>query len=377
MNHAIRIEAVDRGQPIELTEVINFQMTMDMLEFADQFSFEIPFDKTIYDAATLDSLIRIWVDDVPTLTGFVDTVERSGSRNGSMLAVSARDRGGRLVDESAPLKKFLNMDIVQLAEAMTKPWFKEVSLSNARNRDLLRGRRARKARAFKEPAIGRRRDLGVKVEPGESRISVLQRFLEQADLLAWSSGDGETFVIGKPNYDQGIQYRFFAPGENSSRMQDGNVLSYNHRQDASDRFAKVVVCGSSNGDSVNYGKRVTSRRGVSEDSTGTFKFPKTLIIQDDDIRTRAQAHRRAAREMALLNAAGETLSLEVQGWGQTKAGQGAPALFAFDTLALWEDEGAGVSGDWYVTRIDFSEDKNSGQIANLTLVPKGTELRIS
>lgn len=371
--HEVRIETPG-FPPRPLRDVLEFEVTNDMLEFADSFSMRLPFDVEVWDMVSLDAPVELYIDGSRVLTGFVDRRERQVGKFANEIRITGRDKGGRLVDDRAPLVSFKGLGILQLAEAMVDGIFPTVSLANTLNRQLIRGRAATKAPTAGEPIFDVFREAPKKVEPGETRAEVLRHALEEADLLAWSSADGKEFIVGKPNHAQAAQWRFAVAGPGGRSAT--NVLEAMYVEDNTDRYSEITACGSSKGSSFNYGPNVTRRRATVE-GAGNFTIPKRLLIPDDDIRSAAQAKERAEREQRLRDSGGTLLELSVPGWSQAMRGVGIPAIYAFDTIATWEDEEAEISGAYLVTRVVFRETKDEGQVAFLSMVPKGTELSIS
>ncbi len=387
-------------EPVEL-EVVN-----DMLELADPFSFSIPFTPAAWDLCRKDAEVQVTIDDSCVLTGYIEDRGKTTSRGGSLIEVRGLDKGGRLA-EAAPLKSFVGEDIAGLVLELVSPWFDSVTLSNARNREVIRGS-GRKARALAEPALldfGRHtgkkltgkssltsamssKNLRRKVEPDESRAEVILALLEQAGWLAWSAADGSEFFVGLPNYDQEPQWRFFLAGPASARTGEANVTEADYLESLAERFAMVEVCGSGKGNVTSYAAAMRFR-GVALDNEETadgtgreFIRPKKLRVSDNDIRNAAEAYARAVREMRLRDSRGQSLEISVPGFGQEYAGAssagnpfGAPAIFACDTMASFEDEEGPGSGAWMLTRVEFRHNKSSGQTSRLSLVPQGTELR--
>lgn len=384
--HEVRV-ALGTDQLFPQTSALCEQVdvTCDMLAFADEFTLGFPFTREYWELTAPDSEVQVYVDDVRILTGFVDDQRKVTSREeGSSIRITGRDKGGRLVDESAPLVKYAGLGILDLAVPVVAPWFTTVSLSNARNRQLIRGRGRRLAAAAGEPPIITDRKAEKKVEPGESRADVLGHFLDEAGLLAWSSADGREFIVGKPNHDQAPQWRFLMAREGSARAGEANVELAEDGRSVAERYARIQVCGTSKGSSVSYGANVTKRTAVArnnpviDDGTGLdFQRPKSLLLADNDITSAAAAKVRAEREMRLRDASARTLEITVPGYGQVLGGDPAsrPAIYCFDTIARYEDEETEDVDDFLVTRLRFATDRQGGQWSAISMVPRGTELR--
>jgi prophage tail gpP-like protein len=393
-----------RDQFFSLTaDIVSYQITNDMLALADSWSIELPVKRQLWDLVETDNEVQVHIDNSLVLSGFVGR----RAKNRGRIEVSGRDRGGRLVDESAPLVRFAGKKIEDLALAVAGEWFEEVRLDNATNRRLIGGRGARRRAnvdpeavalaiatfggspvippspprrsgrtASGEPAILVGKEIRHKVAPGETRAEVLMSFLEQAGLMAWSTADGKTLVVGKPNQRQPARWHFFQAAPGSTRRGETNVIEMEYIEDVEELFAEITACGAGKGDSVNYGKNVTRRRATARLAGRLFARAKRLLISDPDVRSPAEALERAEREMRELAAGSKLLEIEVSGHGQFDPRVGWPEIFRFDTVAHVEDEEIGLVGDFFVTRCEFSGSKRESRTM-LSLVPVGTELRCS
>lgn len=375
-DHRVRVTFGDQGENgsgLESDQIKAFDLTSDMLELVDPYTLRAPLTPALWRMSRLDSKVRIFVDDSQVLEGFVEEREHATGRDGSLLTIAGRDKGGRLVDESAPLKSFSGRPIDDIARELVAPWFPAVTLSNARNRALVRGRGRRLARTGAEPAVASNREESRPVSPGETVASVLGHFLEREALLGWSSADGREFVIGEPNYDQAPQFFFFAAAPESGRWSEANC-TVSYRESVMERYSEIRAVGSSAGDDTNYGPNVTRRSAAA--TSDAFQYRKRLIVADDDLRSSTAAQARADREMALRDATGQALTIVARGFGQALGGdpEARPALFACDTMTRFENEETGVGGDYLITRVTFHRSKEEGEWSELDLVPRGTAL---
>jgi len=359
----------------------NYSISIDLLQPADSFSLAVGnAGKEAYDLCRPDAEVQIILDGNTVLTGYIDKRTRTVSRDsGRTLAISGRDKGGRLVDESAPLVSFGGLGIKQLAEKMVSPWFSEVILTNASNRRLLRGgSKVPLARVSSEPAIDQSPKPERSVSPGQSRWAVLSHFLEEAELLGWSTADGRSFVVGLPNYNQERQYRFLLPRPQSARANEGNVLDVEEGDGVAERFSRITVVGMSRGRSAD--ARHIAARGSVKNGPGAagegldFVRAKDLIIADDDVRDDKHALSKARREMALRDSAGKTLSITAPGHSQEYL-PGRWVVYAPDTMCSYEDEEIGAVGYYYITAVSFTRSRGQAT-TQLTLAEKGATLRL-
>jgi prophage tail gpP-like protein len=355
----------------------SYEIENDMLEPADGFSLSLaPFSRELWELCRPDREIQVLLDDTPVLLGFLGERQKTTTREGSEITVSGMDKAGRLLRESMDLVGFRRMTLHDLVARCVYPWFDTVVFSNARNRDLVRGRGASKAKAFAEPLLANQADAPKRVEPGQTRWETMAQFLERSDLLLWSSADGKEFVVGKPNYAQESQYRFVLSGP------EANVVRSQVKDSVEERYSQVTCVGAAKGDSMNYGRRLLSAQGHAVNGDGPygtgrdFAHRKVLILSDDGVRGPGDAKARAQAEMALRDATGHVVELTVRGHSQLREPSKPPALYAFDTMADVEDPETGHTGRYLVTRVRFQKSRSTGPVTDLELVAAGTRLAL-
>jgi len=362
-----------------------YEVESDMLNPADSFSLGLaPVDSELYELCAPDTAVQVLIDGAPVLRGLIGERSTGGDRSsGDVIRISGMDLGGRLLEESMDLISFKDLTIGALVAQAAAPWFTTVTFSNARNRDLVRGRRSGKARAASEPAgLVARKGAPKKVSPGETRWETMVEFLEGSEILIWSSGDGKEIVIGRPNYQQEPQYRFFVAAAGSTRTREVNVVRWEERDSVDERYSQVTVVGAGKGDSYNYGQRLIKNQGHALNGSGTsgigsdFTHRKILIIGDDNVRSPADAKQRAELEMASRDAKRHVVTLTLRGHGQPYQRGQAPTLYAFDTVCHYENEVTGAKGRYLITRVRFREDRVSGQTTEIEMVPTGTRLSL-
>ena len=368
-----------------------YEIDLDMLELADAWSLSLRHELRAWQWAAPDNPIVIELNGRPVVTGLIDeSTRRIDKAGGAVLELQGRDRGGRLVDSAAPLLNLTGLGILDLARELVTAiggfdLFPRVELQNASNRRLMVGGGSARAKTSREPAIDTSPDRSDRrVRPGQTRAQILEDWLTQAGLLGWSSADGSTFIVGRPNYAQEPQYELRIPAPGSARRRDGNVLTMSSRETSGDRYSRIVVLGSGAGNARNFGANVQRRgvalQGPNPDGTGrSFTLPKDLIIVDDDLRSQAAAQARADHEMALRESLAAQITATVRGHSQAFGATGARANFAIDTLVRVVDEEIDAPGnprDWLITRVHFTGGRD-GQTSTLTMVPRGTDLRMT
>ena len=366
----------------------DYDIPLDILEPWAPWSMKLPkAGKDAFDIARPDHLVEILVDGTRVLTGYVDDRDFAcGRSGGSTLHVVGRGKVGRLVDESMPFPlSFENLGIRQLAEKVAKPWFDGVTLSNATNRRLMLGtdddgNPIPIAGASSEPAIDEStKKRHHRVEPGESRWHVLDMFTREGQLLAWATADGKQLIVGRPNYAQAPQYRFFLPKPGSDRQVEGNVNDVHLKDSVGERYSKLFLFGAvdlddedADGDVIHYTSTVVN--GPYVDGTGNdFLYPKRLTVKDRDAHSQQAANEHAKREMAFRDATGRRLVVSVRGHGQIIGGR--KVLFAPDTMATVELEQLEILAPFLITSVHMRRSRGAGTSSVIHMVPKGTVLR--
>lgn len=354
----------------------SYDISLDMLQPADAFSLSIgPASQEAYELVAPDTEVQILVDGVVVLTGYVDDrdgVAEPGS--GSVVTITGRDKGGRLVDETLDLVRFGGIGIKELAEAVARPWFPSVTLSNATNRRLVRGGKTL-AKVSAEPAILNTKGAPRKVEPGQKRWEVLAQFLERAELMAWSSADGKQLIVGLPNYRQEPQYVFV---RSRQRQDESNCLSVSIKDSVGERYSEITVVGMARSDDPleESQERYIACKATAYALPGTFQRDKKLVIAADDIEDGKACQARADYEMSIRESGGHRVELTVAGHGQRYRANEPPALYAPDTMCVFEDDEFGVRGAYLLTGVRFTKSRSQGTTSRIQLVRSGATLRI-
>lgn len=347
----------------------SYDIRTSMVDPVDTFTLEMPFSRAAWDLLATDSPVRVVIDGVVVIDGFIDDIDIP--EGDDLLQLSGRDRCGRLVNESAPGIDFRGMDMLTLVGQLASPWFDRVTLSNARNREVLRGK-GKKARAGREPVFVTT-GKGNSIEPGQTRWQVIEDLCQQAELLCWSAGDGRELIIGRPNYDQAPQFHFFMPAAKTTRAADANVLGLGQHRSTGDRYSEIIVVGTGRGTDANYGAAVTSRVGRAVNLDG-FSAPKRLVLEKA-VGSIAEATAWANQEMARRDAQGRKTTVRAPLHGQIVAGRNF-TIFTPDLVVSIEDERIGTRGMFLMTACTYRSNRNGGEETSIDVAPMGQELAI-
>jgi hypothetical protein len=122
-----------------------------MVEPADGFSLRRAFDREVWKLCELDAEVKIAIDNTIVLDGFID--DRARAAAAGTISIAGRDKAGRLVQESIPIGLGLRRPAADRGlKRLASPWFTTVTLSDARNRSVRRGK-GHRAPAGEEPAV--------------------------------------------------------------------------------------------------------------------------------------------------------------------------------------------------------------------------------
>ncbi len=352
---------------------IDYSIEHSMVMPADAFTLSRPFDRDAWAACRPDSRIRVLVDGAPVVTGILDA--RSKRAADGTFEIRGRCHVGRLVQESAPRENFSGLTMHGLIALISRPWFNEVVLDGARDRNLRRGKGRHHAASGNEPIILKTLQSKYgKVEPGMLKWQLIQQICSQVGILCWSSGDGTELILSKPNYNQAPQY--VLRHALASSGYDSNVIDMTFTQDLADVYAHILCVGSGGSTDEDYGnvyRAGWNHDGPNEDGTGNrFQLPKSLIMAEQAIRSNAEAKKLAEREHARRLFKSETMTVQMPFHGQTSSGL-RKTLFAINTIAHVSDEDIDYEEKMLVHTVRF-EGSREGERTTLELVPSGTEI---
>lgn len=353
-----------------------YQIDSSLTEPADSFSLTRPFDWDAWQLCRRDARVRVTIDGICIINGFVDS--RARAAKAGTLTITGRDICGRLLDESAPRTRFGGLDMKQTIEQLASPWFRTITFTNARNRKVRRGK-GHQVPSGSEAIQLPPRPKNQRIDPGKKRWEVISEMISAAGLICWSSADGLELFVGKPNHKQEPQYLFMVSSIDSA--EPSTVLDMRWEENNADRYAQIISLGTGANSDADYGEAVTTRKGsvVDNDSNsinGTgrdFLYPKQLRMVEQTIRDNDEASRFAAREQARRDFRRTVVTVEMPYHGQTLAGT-RKTMFAPDTIARVVDEEIDEDELMMIYSCSYRSSRSAGETTTLMMVPKGTEI---
>lgn len=367
------ITVIVEGQQIDGWS--EYHIDSSLITAADAFQMHRPFSLDAWLTLRPDADIRVQIDGTTILRGYIDKRKKNARAN--TIEISGRDRAGRLVDESAPAIDYSGLRTIDAIERLAAPWFNQITLSDARNRTLRRGK-GRRVASGTEPVVQiniRSPRHGV-VHPGMSRWQVIHEIASRENLIAWSTADGVELFIGKPNYSQSAQYLFLngKPGSGSTNT----VTDMTIDEDVGDRYSLIQVVGAGGSTDANYGKNVTDHRGVvfdnprnRTDGTGRdFLHPKRMLMPERDFESFGDAQRVAENEQARRDYKRHVVTVEAPYHGQF-LGQ-RPTLFSPNCVGRVIDEEIDLNDLYLIVDCSFNSAHDQGETTTMHMVPNGT-----
>jgi len=374
--HRVSIVVEDR----EIEGWKSYQIESSMITPADAFTLTRPFQAEAWNLLRKDARVRVQIDGVTIIDGLID--KRRKSSKAGELEISGRDRCGRLTQESAESINYQGLLLTDAVKRPADPWFTTVTLSDARNRSLRRGKGHRVPSGDEPVTVNIRVPRSGRVHPGMTRWAVIDEICSTAGYIVWSSADGREIFIGKPNTAQSPQY-LIAHGRPGSTTKT-TCMDLTWDEDNGDRYSMITVAGAggSDEDDVNFGANVTSRKGRWKDNPAgldgvgrDFIYPKRLFMPERDFDSNGDAQRVAEAEAARRNFRARVATAIMPQHGQF-LNASAPTIFAPNTIARVVDEDFDpiVDERFMVTACTYSGDRDGAETTTLELVPAGTEI---
>lgn len=318
---------------VEVRDWESYEVRLSLRDPVSTAALSSAFEADRFAALALGAEVQITIDHRPVFSGYIT----SRSLRGHRLDISCHDRAWRLVQDCTPLRRIRRDTIQSLAVAMVDGVFDDVVFQNARNRALY-GSGAR--RTGTEPPVFDRSSDPIKTPPGATRWAALAEVLLRAELLAWSSGDGRTLILAKPNFAQEARYEFVLSDQGRGTCSDIQI-----NESIEQSYQSVTVIGQSRTSEGRFSYGINlQRQATATDPTYPLPLVRRIVEQCysvEDAAQLAQAHLDDARSDAV------EYSVDAEQHGQ------AGRLYVPDTIARIRDERNGFSELGYVTAVSY------------------------
>jgi len=250
----IIIKPLTGGPSITVDRFLSYTFSSSIIIPVDTFSFAFaaPDGPPLTDAIQDGDIATLLANDIPICTGVIDVTEtETDAEYGEKSTISGRDVMGQLEDQ----------DAVSLT---SKPIFaKSTSIQNGVKlicQDTKISRFDFRGVPSPSPAPL------LASEPGESKLSVLQRFLEPYNVVPWTGPSGE-LIVGKPNMRQQKAGNLIL----SKSDRSSNILSARVRR-SSTNIANIVAAIWSGQEQL--GARISPQQIIYNSAPGPTRLRK-------------------------------------------------------------------------------------------------------
>jgi prophage tail gpP-like protein len=271
---------------------------------------------------------KVLIGSETIITGYVDTVAPSLSKDSKGFSVSGRDKTGDLVDCSLDLQQssIANISLLGLAKKLGAPF--GISAKQTLSSGLVNSK--------------------FKLQTGESAFEALDRAAKYNAVLVMNDGQGNILIT-----------RAGTSRASSDLVQGQNILSIEASFSMKERFSKYTV-KTQDGD-FETGQPDFAVKGVAFDKG--VKRNRPIIIQSESAVSPALCVQRAKWEAAVRLGKSVSIHVTIPGWRQ-----GNGSLWAINQIVMLKAPGVGVVGELLISEVDFNK-SDSGTTTKLHLEP--------
>lgn len=298
------------------------------------------FNLTILDRYTADStpweLVpgkrgHLHLGKSAVFEGFIDNMDVSYSANSRNITLQGRSRTADLVDCAAlGDSEYKSLNLSQIAEKLCAPFgLKVLTLTD----------------------IGAPFET-ISIRPDEKVFDVLNRLARQRGVLLYTSTHGNLIINKRA-----------ATRAATELVQGVNILSASASFDNTDRFSQYIIKTQNDGTVGSSAEDAIKGEGKASDS-GITRYRPTVIVSETSGDS-ASAKQRAEWEATFRAAKGMAINVKVQGWRE-KNGQ----LWDINKLVYLNSPGLGVSDQFLINEVSYTQSESKARICELELVRK-------
>lgn len=275
---------------------------------------------------------QILIGSEVVLTGYVDTVAISHSKDSHEIAVTGRSKTQDLIDCGAqpPWGNIKEKSIMEIADQLAAPY--KVDIVDAMGGDT-----------ETIPELG--------VTHGSTVFSVIESAARMKALLVTDDAEGRLLLTraGTIKATTGLEL-------------GKNILAANATFDHRKRFSRYEVRGQNKGSDTTQGKTITEPKAVIEDQT--ILRERVKYISAERLTDGARAEDRGRWEAAVSAGKSVSVSATVHGWRQENGD-----LWKSNTLVPFKDSLLTIDRELLITEVVYTLSE-AGMITTLTLTPK-------
>jgi prophage tail gpP-like protein len=284
---------------------------------------------------------RIFIDDNVIITGTVEALNISYSKDNHGISVSGRDKTGDLIDSSAIQKTYnINSFPVLIRTVLTDNGYTDIDVSN----DVL---------GLKSLGSNEK----IKTESGDTVFSFLDRYAKKLQVILSTDSDGNIIITREGSTDAGGA---LVSTKNNS---NNNILSANLSIDTKQRYRFVEVY--SQADNNSYGVNAVSQKGTAEDDI--IRAPRRIRINSTNTTTSDFLNDLAQWNVNVKRAKGQRYNARVVGY---YADVESKTLWQPNTIVEVKDDKCNLDGTFLIQGVSYIK-SGSGSYTDLSIVNQG------
>lgn len=361
-----------------VTEWDQATITLDMLAPGCPFTVtlhragrEETWQELLEDAVAYAPVV-VEVNGAVQVRGIIRRRRTGGDRQGRTLTISGTDYAGlAAVAEVPPTFSLKNTPLVRAIEGLYGPLGIPVTVGAAATSALETQTRTRRGSRGGTTSRRRHHVDAIKVRGGEPVQAIADALCRRHGYLLYTAPfeGGVGVVIDRPNYDAPVRHRLTRRLVSSTpERYEGNIITAARDLDVTRVPTDVTVFGhsSASGDSDARVRVVVENAGLDHPLVSPDRYIVSRYVRDRRARSPQIAEQRGRREIARAMGDFDVYTATVPGFSFDER-----FVWAVNAMARVEDDLEGVDGDWLVTRVEFSQNRQTGRTTNLRLVPKG------
>lgn len=406
----ITLLLVDSG--LQIKQWVDYGFNSNFLTPTDGWSLTIGGEivtKGLAEALVPGAKVILSLNGLDQCSGYIDGIEISTDRgSGLQYKIDGRDSLAPVIDGHIdPRTHFKeSQSLEEVLRSVFEPFgFKNFIIDNDAARSLKTGLKTghfKKGGRRQGKAIAAYKLRQLRPQAHEGAFAFVARISQRFGLWIWSSPDGETIILGEPDFEQEASYKllrnraattiiggsckydtaeqptiiladgFSGGGEfGKSRIRakcvhpilgyDASGAMLPHVKTIFDKHAEATEIKLPFADSTNLAyKRARANRIAS----------RPLYLHDDESKTLEQLTKYVQREMALRLQKSITVSYTVEGHAYQAGGAYIP--WTPETIVDVDDEVFGIKGRMYVLGRTFRKSRSGGTTTTLDLILPGS-----
>jgi prophage tail gpP-like protein len=392
---AIRFPNVfQNGKPLCFRNFSSYEYHEHFLRESDGWSFELPQD--ILSQVDLTAIVprvrvEVSIDDVVQSIGILDDVRAKSDRNGgTVYTLRGRDWLSPAVDcHVDPNLRFKpGMSVLDVVSTALAPFgIRAFATDNDANRNAITGETRTPTTKTGKPLNS---FLVHELKPyqQESVFKFASRTCQRNGLWLWAGQDGETVIVGKPDFTQAARYQL---RNLRSDPRQNNVIDADVTISGKDQPSCILACGFGGGGEF---AKSTLRSGIinpivnADLSAVTAAYPsvrfatipftvdidqafddpspRPLFLYDSESHTQAELDKFVLREMSLLLRKSLSAHYTIEGH------QLGGVNLAVDTIVDVWDERSNLQTTLWVIGRSFTKRRNEGTRSTLECIRPGS-----